>query len=368
MATFLNQGDDCMTKGGLPKAIEWRKGELLILDQTRLPHEVVIESVTGFEALIDCIKTLKIRGAPAIGIAAAYGMVLGLASSNHISQLQQEFSRRANRLKAARPTAVNLSWAVQRMLDCLQKQHAQNQRSKNDTHEAGPSDIIKLLVEEAIKIHQEDSELCRRIGQQGLALVEKYPNILTHCNAGAFAVSQMGTALAPIYLAKEKGIEVHVYVGETRPLLQGARLTAYELREMGVPMTLITDSMAATVMQTGRVDMVLVGADRIAANGDVANKIGTLGLAVLCQHFNIPFYVAVPWSTLDLSIDSGADIVIEERSDEEITHIRDQPIAPAGVKVFNPAFDITPSALVTGLITDKGVLSPGEIIEYRQRS
>lgn len=352
-----------MTVDHLVRSIEWQEGELLILDQTRLPHETVIEKVIRLETLIDCIKKLKVRGAPAIGIAAAYGMVVGLPVFKNIDDLRQELLRRAEELIRARPTAVNLSWAVQRMLECFEN-NANNANNANSEQRCQPPDLSAigaLLEEEAVRIHEEDAELCHRIGLNGLPLVEKYPHILTHCNAGAFAVSRLGTALAPIYMAHEKGINVHVFVDETRPLLQGARLTAFELGQVGVPLTLITDSMAASVMQQGKVDMVLVGADRIALNGDVANKVGTLSLAVLCAHFGIPFYVAAPSSTVDLSMICGDGIVIEERDAREVTYIGGRSIAPADVKVFNPAFDVTPADLITGVITDKGILTTEEI-------
>lgn len=349
-----------MSVDHLVRSIEWQEGELLVLDQTRLPHETVIEKVIRLETLINCIKKLKVRGAPAIGIAAAYGMVLGLPVFKNIDDLRQELLRRAEELIRARPTAVNLSWAVQRMLECFEK-NANTAISEQRCQSPDLLAISALLEEEAVRIHEEDAELCHRIGLNGLPLVEKYPHILTHCNAGAFAVSRLGTALAPIYMAHEKGINVHVFVDETRPLLQGARLTAFELGKVGVPMTLITDSMAASVMQQGKVDMVLVGADRIAVNGDVANKVGTLSLAVLCAHFGIPFYVAAPSSTVDLSMMGGDGIVIEERDAREVTHIGDRSMAPTDVEVFNPAFDVTPADLITGVITDKGILTTEEI-------
>lgn len=347
-----------VTADSLVRSIEWQQGELLVLDQTRLPHELVIEKVSRLETLADCIRQLKVRGAPAIGIAAAYGMVLGLSGFDSIARLREELARRAELLVSTRPTAVNLAWAVRRIQNCFEAQVLITEKAATNTQ---ADDLVALLVEEAVNIHQQDAELCHKIGMNGLPLVKEHPRILTHCNAGALAVSRLGTALAPVYLAYEQEINVHVYVDETRPLLQGARLTAWELGQVGVPMTLITDNMAASVMQKGLVDMVLVGADRIAANGDTANKVGTLSLAVLCRHFEIPFYVAAPRSTIDLSIKNGDGIAIEERDAREVTHLGNQQVAPNDVQVFNPAFDVTPAELITAVITDIGVLATAEI-------
>ncbi len=309
-----------------------------------MPHEERILVCKTVEDVHDAITTLAVRGAPAIGIAAAYGMLLGLEDGHSI---KDELKVRAAYLSGARPTAVNLSWAVNRILKVLDA--------------AASGDVLDLLEQEAVAIHEEDRVACRRIGEHGVTLINQGMNILTHCNAGSLAVSELGTALAPIYCAKERDLDIHVYVDETRPLLQGARLTMFELMHAGVDCTLLTDNMAAHLMSQGKVDMVLVGADRIAANGDVANKIGTLNLAVLCQHFDIPFYVACPTSTLDPDAASGDDIVIEERDPEEVTRLVGAAIAPKGARVRNPAFDVTPAVLVTGIITEEGINTPGSI-------
>ncbi len=330
----------------LPRAVSWSDGKLSLLDQRRLPVETQQIRCDQIEDVFDAIKTLAVRGAPAIGIAAAYGLLVGLPDPDNgdVSALRQLIQDRANYLKSARPTAVNLAWAVDRMLAALL---------------AGEDDTIILkqcLLAEAMLIHREDTQACNRIGDYGLPLVQKCPRVLTHCNAGSLAVSELGTALAPIYKAYEAGVPVHVYIDETRPLLQGARLTAFELHATGVDCTLITDNMAAHIMSRGLVDMVLVGTDRVAANGDVANKIGTLNLAVLCHYFGIPFYVACPVSTIDLATASGSEIRIEQRSGSEVTQLGGQQLAPTGIGVLNPAFDITPARLVSGIITECGVI------------
>lgn len=342
----------------LPRAVAWHDGELRLLDQTRLPQAEVYVSCRDVETVYEAIASLRVRGAPAIGIAAAYGLLLPFQDIHVPDELRvqdsqvsiEELQRRADYLIQARPTAVNLAWAIKRMLNSAQGR--QN------------VDVLTLL-KEAKAIHAEDAKACRAIGEFGAPLVSGHPRLLTHCNAGALAVSELGTALAPIYVAHRQGIKLHVFVDETRPLLQGARLTAWELRRAGVDSTLITDSMAATVMAEGRVDAVIVGADRVAANGDVANKIGTLNLAILCKYFNLPFYVACPWSTIDLNTPQGSDIAIEQRLSSEVTRIMDVPIAPDGVGVFNPAFDVTPAALVTCVITERGVIEPPFAVNLR---
>lgn len=309
-----------------------------------MPHEERILVCKSIEDVHEAITTLAVRGAPAIGIAAAYGMLLGLEDGY---SLKDELTKRAEYLVNARPTAVNLSWAVGRILKII------------DT--CSPGDILELLEREAVTIHEEDRVACGRIGEHGVSLIDHGMNILTHCNAGALAVSELGTALAPIYCAKERNLDIHVYVDETRPLLQGARLTMYELMRAGVDCTLLTDNMAAHLMSQGKIDLVLVGADRIAANGDTANKIGTLNLAVLCQYFDIPFYVACPTSTLDSHTATGADIVIEERAAQEVTQLGGVAIAPEGAYVRNPAFDVTPASLITGIITEEEIMVLGSI-------
>lgn len=317
-------------------------GHLRLLDQTRLPTERHFLECHDVQMVWDAIKRLSVRGAPAIGIAAAYGCVLGAQRG--------QFHAAASHLATSRPTAVNLFWALDRM------------RALGDTTAAS-------LLTEARRIHHEDAEMCRRIGEHGLPLIDEHTapdrGVLTHCNAGALATGGIGTATAPMYVAHEQGRALTVFADETRPLLQGARLTAYELAEAGIDVTLICDGMAAHVMRDGRVGMVLTGADRIAANGDVANKIGTYSLAVLARHHCIPFYVAAPSSTFDLATAEGAGIPIEERGSEEITEGFGRRIAPHGIKTCSPAFDITPHALIDGLITEKGLITPVNAVNIR---
>lgn len=327
----------------VPMAVVWRDGKLWLLDQTRLPFDELVFHCDTLESVFEAIKALRVRGAPAIGIAAAYGLLVDLDAS---SDLPVIIRQRAEYLISARPTAVNLGWAVQRMLATMIV--AVHDGLRGDS-------LITRLEKEAIAIHEEDKAACRAIGEAGASLVAEFPNVLTHCNAGSLAVSELGTALAPVYVAAARGVPVHVYVDETRPLLQGARLTAFELGRAGVNRTLITDNMAAHVMSQGGVQMVLVGTDRVAANGDVANKIGTLGLAILCQYFGIPFYVACPVSTIDLATPTGQDIHIEQRHADEVRQVAGVDLAEPSTPVFNPAFDVTPAALVTGIITDRGI-------------
>lgn len=331
----------------VPRAVVWSKGALSLLDQTRLPHDEVYLDCDSVESVHSAIARLSVRGAPAIGIAAAYGLIVGLDALASSDEFLQRLEARGEYLIGARPTAVNLAWAVRRML-----------RVARAAGNRTPPEILELLEAEAIAIHDEDRAACRAIGEAGLPLVRSHPHLLTHCNAGSLAVSELGTALAPIYLAAREGTPVHVFVDETRPLLQGARLTAWELSRAGVDNTLITDNMAATVMASGRVDAVIVGADRVAANGDVANKIGTMNLAILCQYFGLPFYVACPVSTIDADTPTGADIVVEERAAEEVTGVGEVMHAATGTRVFNPAFDVTPARLVTAIITERGVAEP----------
>ncbi|MBL6690517.1 MAG: S-methyl-5-thioribose-1-phosphate isomerase [Pseudomonadales bacterium] len=328
----------------MPRAVKWQNDQLILLDQRKLPNieeDVVCDSI---DQVFDAIKTLTVRGAPAIGIAAAYGVLLGYKGQS-AQIISDSFDERADYLISARPTAVNLAWAIERMRDCQKRHH-------ND------EDLYQVLVDEAVAIHEEDKIACHAIGDVGLPLVKAHPNLLTHCNAGSLAVSEMGTALAPMYRAHQEGIRIHVFVDETRPLLQGARLTAYELHRTGIDCTLISDNMAAHVMGEGKVDMVITGADRIAANGDAANKIGTLNLAILCQYYSIPMYIAVPLSTIDMNTASGKDIVIEERDPEEVKSYAGHPVAPVGVAARSPAFDVTPNNLIRGIITDAGLLEP----------
>jgi methylthioribose-1-phosphate isomerase len=342
---------------GLERSLRWEGGELFLLDQTRLPGEIVEERQESAEMVWDSIKRLAVRGAPAIGIAGAYGLVVGLRG--HVGLGLEDFLAQAEKtaayLNSSRPTAVNLSWALKRMLA-----RAAAAADPDDTA-AGAVDsaaVLRSLVAEAEAIHAEDRAICRGIGESGLALITEGCGVLTHCNAGALATSELGTATAPMYLAFAAGRRFRVYSDETRPLLQGARLTSWELQRAGLDVTLICDDMAAYVMSEGLVDLCIVGCDRVAANGDFANKIGTLGVAILAKHFSIPFYVACPSSTIDLATAKGEDIRIEERGAEEVTSFGEKRTAPEGIKVRNPAFDVTPHELVSGFITEKGIVRP----------
>jgi methylthioribose-1-phosphate isomerase len=330
------------------QSVYFEDGVLNILDQTKIPSATEFLEIKKIEDAWDAIKQLKVRGAPAIGIAAAYGLLLGIkdAPENHFEDFYAIFKNQSDYLATSRPTAVNLFWALKRMNDRVVKEQGQ------------PVSLIKkALLEEAHMIRKEDEEVCRTIGENALTLLHDGMGILTHCNAGGIATARYGTALAPLYLANEKGWDIKVFADETRPLLQGARLTAWELMQAGIDVTLITDSMAAMVMQKGWVQAVIVGCDRVAANGDVANKIGTYGVALLAKAHNIPFYVAAPISTIDLETKTGTDIPIEERDASEITEGFGTRTAPVGVKVFNPAFDVTPHEFVTAIITEKGILT-----------
>jgi len=329
--------------------ISWSSsGAVRIIDQRALPETEITRDLETADAVADAIRTLQVRGAPLIGIAAAMGLVAATRDQQQLprTDLLSRVKQLATLLGNARPTAVNLRWALDRML-----------RVAEST--SGDSAMVwKRLRAEADAIWNEDREMCRRIGECGLTVLRDGANVLTHCNTGALATGGIGTALAPIYLAHEQGRRVHVYVDETRPLLQGSRLTAWELMRAGVPCTLITDGMAATLMQQKKVAVVLVGADRICANGDFANKIGTYGLAVLAQHHGVPFYCAAPWSTVDVTLASGDLIPIEQRAPAEVTVIGGRPIAPDGMAALNPAFDVTPARYVKGFITDRGIVQP----------
>jgi methylthioribose-1-phosphate isomerase len=323
---------------------------LVLVDQTRLPRETVMVTCRTAEDVANAIRSMQVRGAPAIGVSAAYGLALAAQAytSEDPAAFMSALQQSANMLGATRPTAVNLRWALDRVLA-----HAQDVTNR-DGVQAATQAVLALAHEMAA----EDVEVNRHIGAFGLDLVPNHANVLTHCNAGALATVDYGTALGVVRAAHEAGRGIHVFVDETRPFLQGARLTSWELQQLGVPMTLITDSMAGHFMSRGKVDIVVVGADRIAANGDVANKIGTYSVAVLAHEHNIPFYVAAPLSTVDLSLSSGADIPIEERSSEEVTHVNGQRIAPQGVEAAHPAFDVTPARLVSAIITERGVVRP----------
>jgi len=342
---------DVGTGKGAVLSLRFENGELYLLDQTRLPGEVLEERQESLGQVFEAIRSLKVRGAPAIGIAAAYGLWVGMRSHTALAlpSYLQELEKGAAYLESSRPTAVNLSWALRRMT-AFARAHAREAGSAAALH--------ALLAEEAMRIHQEDRAICRAIGEAGLSLIGEGSGVLTHCNAGALATSELGTATAPMYLAHACGRRFKVYADETRPLLQGARLTAFELQRAGIDVTLICDDMAAFVMSKGLVQLCIVGCDRVAANGDAANKIGTLSVAILARHFGIPFYVACPSSTFDLATPNGDRIVIEERSPEEVTSFGLRRTGPEGVKVRNPAFDVTPHELITGFATDRGLIRP----------
>ncbi|TJX14220.1 S-methyl-5-thioribose-1-phosphate isomerase [Tissierella creatinini] len=330
---------------------------MYIIDQTKLPTELEVIGIDNVKDCWDAIKVLKVRGAPAIGIAAAYGAYIGVKESraDNFNDFYKEFKEVKDYLASSRPTAVNLFWALERM-----------EKVALACKDLSIHEIKRALEREAISIHKEDEKICRRIGENGVKVLKDGMTILTHCNAGRLATAKYGTALAPIYVAKEMGMDIRVFADETRPLLQGSRLTAFELLEAGVDVTLITDNMAAMVMAQGKIDAVLVGTDRIAANGDVANKIGTYGVALLAKAHNIPFYVAGPLSTIDLNTPTGADIPIEERDRMEIISGFGKHTAPADIKVYNPAFDVTPNELVTGIITEKGIAGPPYDISLKE--
>lgn len=323
---------------------------LEIIDQTKLPENLEVISLTKIPDIWDAIKELKVRGAPAIGVTAAYGAYL---AALQIEEMEYEpflaaFRKAKDYLDSARPTAVNLSWALKRMEDVILSHP-----------DATVEELKGLLRREADLIHDEDIQVCRAIGEYGLTLLDKKSGILTHCNAGRLAAVKYGTATAPIYVGQELGYDFHVYCDETRPLLQGIRLTAFELAEAGITTTVICDNMAPTVMRNGWVQAVLVGCDRVAANGDTANKIGTSGVAIAARYYEVPFYVCAPTSTIDLACKSGRDIPIEERSGTEVTDMwYETPLGPAGVKVFNPSFDVTDARNITGIITEYGIAYP----------
>jgi methylthioribose-1-phosphate isomerase len=346
------------------QTVSWTGTACRLLDQTKLPTETVYVEITDEKQMWDAIKRLVVRGAPAIGVAAAFGVYLGVRDFPEpapgtegvgLEAFRSRLHEVAEYLKTSRPTAVNLAWAVDRI-------------QRLPRWRAWPWQLVGLakqhLLDQSLKLLEEDNRVCRAIGEHGAKLLTslKTPrsevNLLTHCNAGGLATVQYGTALAPIYVGKELGLSFHVYADETRPLLQGSRITAFELKQNGIPVTVICDSMAATVMKEGKVSAVIVGTDRVAANGDVANKIGTLSVAILARHFGLPFYVACPTSTIDMSLKSGDQIPIEQRDPREITNGLGRQTAPDGVDVYNPAFDVTPHELVTAIITEKGVVGP----------
>jgi methylthioribose-1-phosphate isomerase len=335
------------------RTVQWvgdaAQGFLRLIDQTRLPTEYVELDCHDVPAVWEAIKALRVRGAPAIGIAAAYGAVIGARANgtDKVTSIRHALNQATKHLRSSRPTAVNLFWALDRMDAAA---------SSADQHDGAA--LLDRLLSEARTIDEEDRAMCRAIGRHGASLVEPGQGILTHCNAGGLATADYGTALAVVYSAHERGTPLRVFADETRPLLQGARLTAWELKRRGIPVTLICDNMAAQVMREGKVHLVIVGADRIAANGDAANKIGTYGVAVLAKAHGIPFYVAAPSSTFDLSIADGSAIPIEQRDPREITHGFGRQTAPDEIDVYNPAFDVTPAELIAGIITEKGIIRP----------
>ncbi len=332
------------------KTIECIDKNVKLIDQTKLPLEILAININNIEEMYDAIKALKIRGAPAIGIAAAFGLYIGIRDfpdNGSVNDFMYLFNKSSDYLAKSRPTAVNLTWALKRV-----KEKIQPLINTSSIYE-----IKNLILNEAQLILDEDIKACRAIGENGFEILKNYNTLLTHCNAGGLATAEFGTALAPIYIAKENNKVFHVYADETRPLLQGARITALELKEAGIPVTLICDSMAAFVMSQGKIDAVIVGADRIAANGDVANKIGTYSVALAAKAHNIPFFVAAPFSTFDLSLKTGKNIPIEERDEKEITCGFGLQTGPDNIDIFNPAFDITPNELVTAIITEKKVLN-----------
>ncbi|WP_417897151.1 S-methyl-5-thioribose-1-phosphate isomerase [Bacillus haimaensis] len=333
------------TLTNIPLSVEWKDTHIRLLDQQKLPHETVFLELCTLQDVFDAILTLKVRGAPAIGITAAYGLALSAQGyeSSSITDFQVRLKRDSDYLASSRPTAVNLFWALERLLSAFATASSVNEAKT-------------ILIHEAINIQMEDEATCREIGEHALSLFDKGDKVLTICNAGSIATARYGTALSPFYLAKERNFPLSVYACETRPVLQGARLTAWELQQAGVDVTLITDNMAAHTIQSKGINAIIVGADRITANGDTANKIGTFGLAILANALNIPFYVAAPLSTFDLSKETGREIIIEERGSEEVTYIGGQLVAPKGISVFNPAFDVTPNEYITAIITEKGII------------
>lgn len=328
------------------KTIEWRNGAVRLIDQTKLPHKLVYVNCRDTKALWDAIKKLKVRGAPALGVAGGFGIALGMKNSRakNSGQFLKELKKASEYLGSSRPTAVNLFWALERM-----------ERVASVHKKLSVKDLKKILLKEAFKIQAEDKKTCSDMAKYGSSLIKSGDTILTHCNAGALATAGCGTALGVLYKVKEQGKKIKVYADETRPLLQGARLTVWELMRAGIDTTLNCDNMAASLMAQGKIDKIFVGADRIASNGDTANKIGTYSLAILAKYHNIPFYVVAPVSTIDFNIKSGKQIPIEQRSADEVRCFGTSQTAPDCVKVYNPAFDVTPASLITAIITELGI-------------
>lgn len=333
--------------------VEWKNGAVRLLDQSQLPETITFLDCRNVQTVADAIRTLKVRGAPAIGVTAAMGVALGAQpiTATDYPTFSQAVLGICDELATTRPTAVNLFWAIERM-----------RRKLKSLQEQPISTIKQMLVSESQAILEEDIALCKTMGRHGAKLIQTGQTILTHCNAGSLATAGYGTALGVIRAAWEEGKKINVIADETRPVLQGARLTTWELMQDHIPVTLITDNMAGSLMKQGKIHLCVVGADRIAANGDVANKIGTYSVAVLAKAHNIPFYVAAPYSTIDLNTKTGDDIPIEQRNPLEVTSIHgSHPVAPKDVAVYNPAFDVTPAELITGIITERGVFKPQEI-------
>ncbi len=338
--------------------VEWKDGAVRLLDQSRLPGAVEFLDCRDYKAVADAIRTLKVRGAPAIGVTAAMGVALGAQAicATDYPTFAQTVLMICDDLAATRPTAVNLFWALERM-----------RRKLELVRDQPVSTIKQVLTLESQAILEEDITLCKAMGRHGADLIRDGQTVLTHCNAGSLATAGYGTALGVIRAACEQGKKINVIADETRPVLQGSRLTAWELMQDHIPVTLITDNMAGSLMRQGKIHLCVVGADRIAANGDVANKIGTYSVAVLAKAHNIPFYVAAPYSTIDLNTKSGDQIPIEQRNPSEVTSIHgSHPVAPKGVAVYNPAFDVTPAELITGIITERGVFKPGDLASQFQ--
>ena len=328
------------------KTLEWTPEGVKFIDQTKLPTEEVYVTCKDYEEVATAIRDMIVRGAPAIGVAAAMGIALGVrdAEGDHVAELRREFNQICDTIGETRPTAVNLFWAIRRMQDKFEQ-----------VSELPVAQIKQAIVTEAQRMYLEDIAANEAMGRNGAVLLPSSGGVLTHCNAGALATCGYGTALGVIRAAVESGKKIHVYADETRPFLQGSRLTAWELVKDNIPTTVISDNMAGAMMRQGKIGAVIVGADRIAANGDVANKIGTYTVAVLAKEHGIPFYVAAPWSTVDLETPDGSKIPIEQRSSKEVTHIAGKQMTPNGVKIENPAFDVTPNQYVTAIITERGV-------------
>jgi len=329
------------------KTISWKNNKAVFIDQRVLPAAEKYITCVSYKQVIAAIKNLTVRGAPAIGVAAGFAAALGALTLGELTpdKFRQKFFAICDEINQARPTARNLAWALERM-----------KRRFTLVHNLPPRKITAALIDEAKRIYSEDIETNRKIGKNGARLIAQRDNVLTHCNAGALATAGYGTALGVIRSAIGQGKKLHVYVDETRPVLQGARLTAWELKKEKIPFTLITDNMAGFLMRQGKIDKIIVGADRIATNGDTANKIGTYSLAVLAKEHSVPFYVAAPFSTIDVGIKAGEKIPIEQRNPLEVTRVQGRNIAPKGTKVYNPAFDVTPAKYITAIITEQGIL------------